>query len=69
MNAAALLLLAAAIAAADLPDVLIVERTYDGPRESAGHLARMQYTGGHLFVEWVDTTADGIFHDGFEAAP
>lgn len=66
---AAAVLFAAAIAAGDLPDVLIVERTYDGPRESAGHLARLQYTGGHLFVEWVDTTADGIFRDGFEDAP
>lgn len=65
----AALLIAIALAAADLPDVLVVERTYDGPVESAGHLARMQYTGGHLFVEWVNTTADGIFHDGFEGAP
>lgn len=61
--AAALLSITASAAS---PDVLIVQHSYDGPVEQAGTLVRWHYTGGHMLVEWVDTTADGIFRSGFE---
>lgn len=48
------------------PDVLLVQHAYDGPIEQAGVLVRYQYTGGHMLVEWADTTTDGIFRSGFE---
>lgn len=54
------------LASADAADVLIVQHGYDGPVEQAGTLVRWQYTGGRMLVEWVDTTADGIFRSGFE---
>ncbi|MGN6518761.1 MAG: hypothetical protein ACTHK2_04970 [Dokdonella sp.] len=63
------LAIAAALAAFPPPDVLIFEHTYDGPRETAGHLAVQWYTGGHLLIEWVDTDADGIFRNSFEVSP
>lgn len=61
--AVALMLVAACAGAAD---VLIIQHGYDGTIEQAGVLVRWQYTGGRMLVEWTDTTADGIFHNGFE---
>lgn len=64
----AILALFAVAAAFPPPDVLIIEHAYDGPRESAGHVVRWQYTGGHMLLEWADTGTDGIFRNGFEGA-
>ncbi len=48
------------------PMVLIVQHSYSGPIVQAGVLARWQFTGGYMLVEWIDTTADGIYRNGFE---
>lgn len=48
--------------------VLIVQRGYDGPVESAGVVIAWQYTGSSMYLEWADTTTDGVFRNGFEVA-
>lgn len=50
------------------PDVLLIQHGYDGQVEQAGTLVRWQYTGGHMLVEWIDTTTDGIYRNGFDPA-
>lgn len=50
-------------------ELLLIERTYDGPVERAGVLLNYQYTSGAMLIEWADTTTDGIFRSGFEASP
>lgn len=66
------LLAATPAASPDVPrettqvDVLIVQRTYDGPIETAGVVNRWQYTNGTMYLEWTDTTTDGVFRNGFD---
>jgi len=48
--------------------VLIVQRGYDGAVESAGGVIAWQYTGSSMYLEWADTTSDGMFRNGFEGA-
>lgn len=58
-----------AAAPAAQAELLLIERTYDGPVERAGVLLNYQYTSGAMLIEWADTTTDGIFRSGFEASP
>lgn len=64
-----IVLLAVALPAhAQRPQVLIVERTYDGPIERAGDVYAWRYSGGMMYLEFGDASADGIFRSGFEGA-
>lgn len=56
----------ALLARAATPDLLLIQHTYDGQTEQAGTLVAWRYTGGHMLVEWVDTTTDGVFRNGFD---
>ncbi|GAA0721453.1 hypothetical protein [Dokdonella soli] len=51
-----------------LPDVLVIEHTYDGVVQTVGHVTNWQYTGGHMLLEYVPD-GDGIFRNGFEVVP
>lgn len=51
------------------PRLLIIEHTYDGPRESGGDLLALRYLGPLVVIEWGDLGADGLFRSGFDPAP
>lgn len=49
------------------PDLILTEHTYDGPVTRTGKLTFIQYAVPTSRIEWVDTSTDGIFRNGYES--
>lgn len=54
------------LASAARPQVLVIERRYDGNTELAGDVYAWRYSGGLMVLEFGDSGADGIFRNGFD---